>query len=282
MTPALAALALLALPSQPLATRAGPYELQLLVQGTPARTFLHDGEAFVLGHLGERYTLRVLNRSGRRVEAVVSVDGRDVIDGNPADWRTKRGYLVPAFGSVDIDGWRLSQEQAAAFRFSSVRDSYAARTGNGREVGVIGVAVFPERWSPRPLPIEPEQGARPESGLRQELDREGSAGTAPRPEAEDNARAATPSPLARKSVERRGLGTEFGEPVWSQVHDVPFERASERPRVLIGVRYDDRAGLVALGIDVDTSIGEADLRRTAEPFPVVERDYATPPPGWRH
>ena len=282
MTAALAALVLLALPSHPLATRAGPYELQVLVDGTPARTFLHDGEAFVLGHLGERYTLRILNRSGRRVEAVVSVDGRDVIDGNPADWRTKRGYLVPASGSVEIDGWRLSQEQAAAFRFSSVRDSYAARTGNAREVGVIGVAVFPERWSPRPpTPIEPEEGARPESGLRQDLDRDRSTAAAPRPEAEGNARAQTPSPLARKSAERPGLGTEFGEPVWSQVHEVPFERASERPRVLIGARYDDRRGLVALGIDVDSPIGEADLRRTAEPFPVVERDYATPPPGWR-
>jgi hypothetical protein len=282
MTPALAALVLLALPSQPLTTRAGPYELQVLVGGMPARAFQHDGGTFVLGHLGERYTLRVVNRSGRRIEAVVSVDGRDVIDGNPADWSTKRGYLVPAGGSVEIDGWRLSQQQAAAFRFSSVRDSYAARTGSAREVGVIGVAIFPERWSPPHRPIYPEPGARPESELRQDLDRDRSAGAAPRSEAQGNAPAAAPSPLARKSAERPGLGTEFGEPVWSQVHEVPFERASGRPQLLIGARYDDRTGLVALGVDVDgSSIGEADLRRTAEPFPVAERGYATPPPGWR-
>lgn len=282
MTPALAALVLLALPSHPLTTRAGPFEVQVLVGGTPARTFLHDGGTFVLGHLGERYTLRVVNRSARRIEAVVSVDGRDVIDGNPADWRTKRGYLVPAWGSVDIDGWRLSQQQVAAFRFSSVRDSYAARTGNAREVGVIGVAIFPERWSPPPRPIYPEPDARPQGELRQDRTREGSAGAAPGSEAQGNAPAAAPPPFARKSAERPGLGTEFGEPVWSQVHEVPFERASDRPQVLIGARYDDRAGLVALGIDVDGgSIREADLRRTAEPFPVVERGYAIPPPGWR-
>src|SRR5439155_1061950 len=113
MTRALAVLALIAaLPAQALTDRSGPYELQVLVEGAPARTFRHAGESFVLGHLGDRYTLRVVNHSGRRIEAVVSVDGRDVIDGNPADWRNKRGYLVPAWGSAEIDGWRLSQQEA--------------------------------------------------------------------------------------------------------------------------------------------------------------------------
>src|SRR5262249_20644253 len=84
---------------------------------------------------------------------VVTVDGRDVIDGRAGDYRGKRGYLVPAWGSVDIDGWRVSQREAAAFRFSSVADSYAARTGGGREGGVVGVATFPEPIVPRPRPV---------------------------------------------------------------------------------------------------------------------------------
>ena len=64
--------------------------------------------------------------------------------------------------------------------------------------------------------------------------------------------------------------------------EVPFERAHERPEAVIGARYDDRAGLVALGIEVDGgAISEAELRRGAEPFPIVERGYAVPPPGWR-
>src|SRR4029077_8428821 len=116
--------------------RAAGYELTVLVDGVPAPTYYHDGESFVLGQLGARYTLRVSNHSARRIEAVVSVDGRDVVDGKPADFRGKRGYLVPAWSSIDIDGWRISHAQAAAFRFSSVPDSYAARTGSAREVGV--------------------------------------------------------------------------------------------------------------------------------------------------
>src|SRR5438045_9513653 len=121
MTRALAALLLsAALPSHALTDRSGPYEFQVLVDGAPARTFRHDGESFVLGHLGERYTLRVVNHTGRRIEAVVSVDGRDVIDGKPGDWGGKGSYLVPAWGSVEIDGWRLSRQAAAALRFARV------------------------------------------------------------------------------------------------------------------------------------------------------------------
>src|SRR5690242_17159206 len=49
---------------------AGAYEVEVLVDGVPAPTFSQRGESFVLGQLGERYTLRVTNHSGRRVEAV--------------------------------------------------------------------------------------------------------------------------------------------------------------------------------------------------------------------
>src|SRR5207237_6044436 len=87
---------------------------------------------------------------------------------------------------------------------------------------------------------------------------------------------------AKKSAERQGLGTEFGEAVSSYVTEVPFERARRRPDVTIGARYDDQAGLAALGIDVDGwAMTEGEIRRSADPFPVVERGYAGPPPGWR-
>jgi hypothetical protein len=142
--------------SRPLHASEAGYQVQVLVDGAPAPTFWHDGETYVMGHAGERYVIRVLNHTGHRIEAVATVDGRDAVDGKPGDFRHKRGYVVPAWGQVDIDGWRLSESQAATFRFSSVADSYAARMGNAREVGVIGVAVFSERvHRPRPLPVTP-------------------------------------------------------------------------------------------------------------------------------
>jgi hypothetical protein len=140
--------------AQALRARVHPYEVQVLIDGQPTPQFEHAGESYVLGQLGARYTLRIINRSSRRVEAVVSVDGLDVIDGKTADYAKKRGYLVPAFGHVDIEGWRLSEQRAAAFRFSKVADSYAARSGSARHVGVIGAAIFPELVVTLPVPVQ--------------------------------------------------------------------------------------------------------------------------------
>jgi hypothetical protein len=286
---------------QALRHQSGGYEVSVLVDGVPVPTYFHNGETYVLGQIGDRYVVRVANHSGRRIEAVVSVDGRDVVDGKPADFRRNRGYLVPAWGSVDIDGWRLSTHQAAAFRFSSVAESYAGRMGNPREVGVIGVAVFPERvYYPRPRPIErpyysyddlpyddrdirPRSEAAPSAGRGADSSAEAEAG--PPPSSPPLANADKAAPSARRAPSHRpGLGTEFGEAVSSTVREVEFVRASAvRPAVILGLRYNDRAGLIAAGVDVDGVWGPDDtyLRQTARPFPVSQRGYASPPPGWR-
>ena len=115
--------------------------------GRPLPAFYAGGHTYAIGEAGQRYTIVVSNETGVRVEAVASVDGLDVLDGLSADFG-KRGYLVPQWGSVEIDGFRQSNDQVAAFRFGSVRDSYAARTGSDRNVGVIGVALFSQRGAP--------------------------------------------------------------------------------------------------------------------------------------
>jgi hypothetical protein len=115
--------------------------------GRPLPAFYADGRTYAIGEAGQRYTVIVTNDTGMRVEAVASVDGLDVLDGKPASF-AKRGYLVPAGGSVEIDGFRQSSERVAAFRFGSVRDSYAARTGTDRNVGIVGVAIFTPRHAP--------------------------------------------------------------------------------------------------------------------------------------
>lgn len=263
-------------PGRPLQRPAqhGPYSVELTDElGNVLPTWSLRGRTYVLGTLGERYVVRVRNRSAQRAEVVVSVDGRDVVDGRPASW-TKRGYLVDAGGEVAIDGYRLDDASVAAFRFSSVPRSYAALTGDARDVGVVGVAVFPERAPVRVTPA-PLAAPRPEHG-RQEAPAEKS-GSAPQP---GEARASTaPAP----SAERRGLGTEFGEEHASPVRTVSFERASARPAAVLTLRYDDRDGLLALGIAVDgrwAARDDAWLRETADPFR-GNRTFAEPPPGWR-
>jgi hypothetical protein len=85
-----------------------------------------------------------------------------------------------------------------------------------------------------------------------------------------------------KRRSRTGLGTEFGEAMSSRIEHVAFVRANAtRPSSVLGARYNDRAGLYALGIDVDGRDQPSDLalRQSADPFP--SQHYARPPADWR-
>ena len=139
-----------------------PFTVELVGEdGRILDTYAHGGRSYILGMAGGRYAIRVKNPTARRVEAVISVDGLDVIDGESADFTGKRGYVVPAYGELLVDGFRTSTTQVAAFRFSAVADSYAERKGKGRNIGVIGVAIFDEKEDPQLImPQEPVKDGR--------------------------------------------------------------------------------------------------------------------------
>jgi hypothetical protein len=111
------------------------------------------GRVVAVGAPGERYALAIENPTAQRFEVVASVDGLDVLDGQAAR-ADKRGYLVAAYSSVSIDGFRRSNEEVAAFRLGNVARSYAASKGQSSDVGVIGFAFFDER---RPRVLEPRE-----------------------------------------------------------------------------------------------------------------------------
>ena len=103
------------------------------------------GKRFVQGSKGSSYSLVVKNRAHSRLEVVLSVDGLDVMDGKSASVR-KRGYIIEPGKTLTIKGFRTSEEAVAAFKFSSVNQSYSNMSGKGtRNVGVIGLAVFTEK-----------------------------------------------------------------------------------------------------------------------------------------
>lgn len=117
--------------------------------GRPLPTYDMGARRYVAGNDGDRYILSIQNHTGNRIEAVATVDGLDVIDGRAGSFG-KRGYLIQPWSSVEIDGFRQSFDEVAAFRFGAVKDSYAASKGDARNVGVIGVAFFAEAGSPYP------------------------------------------------------------------------------------------------------------------------------------
>lgn len=103
------------------------------------------GDRFVIGQEGREYQIKVRNLCDARLEVVLSVDGLDVMDGQPASIK-KRGYLIAPGREMVVSGFRTSEEKVASFKFSSVGSSYAnLRHGETRNVGVVGLAVFTEK-----------------------------------------------------------------------------------------------------------------------------------------
>lgn len=263
-------------PILPEAAPEGPYRVQIVDGDANALPeFNFQGRRYVMGNMGRRYRISLSNPTPRRVEAVVSVDGLDAIDGAPANPIAKRGYILPPYGTVTVDGFRTSLEEVASFRFSSVRDSYAARTGTARNVGVIGVAFFEEATAQAPL-------GTPEYKDDYSSSRGGAAPAPPAaPRSEDRKSASADEAAPSREVgprHRPGLGTEYGEARWSRVSYTSFQRRSSAPTHVATVRYNDRQGLVALGVEVDPYPPREDLslRETADPFPAMR--FAPPPP----
>jgi len=122
-------------------------------------------ERYVMGESNQTYSIVVKNRCKSALEIVASVDGLDVMDGQPASFR-KRGYTVYPGDTLEIKGFRTSYDRVAAFRFSSVSNSYAnMRHGNTRNVGVIGIAVFTQKgvnpWTWMPSEVNKRSTAQP-------------------------------------------------------------------------------------------------------------------------
>lgn len=205
--------------------------------GQRAPVYRHQGRLYVAGTPGERYAVYIANRTGARVLAVVSVDGINVITGDTAS-PDQGGYVLAARQSFEIAGWRKSTSEVAAFYFTQLPDSYAARTDRPDNVGVIGVAVFRELRPPRPAVLpQPRPHARSDAGAR-EAEASADAASAPAENADDE----------RAPRRQEKIGTGHGERERSDVVYTQFRRATSHPNETIAIHYDTRANLVARGI----------------------------------
>ena len=210
--------------------------------GQLLEVYHHRGRQYIAGQPGLRYAIRITNRSAGRVLAVTAVDGVNIVSGQTAAWN-QTGYVLDPGQSYDLTGWRKSDHQVAAFAFTSLPDSYAARTGRPHDVGVIGVAVFRERQAPPVVLPTP-----PWSGFDSRESRGAAARSAPAPAAEaQSAEKASSSDRADLAARSR-LGTAHGEREHSQVSHTHFERASTAPDEVVSIQYDRFDNLVAAGV----------------------------------
>lgn len=114
----------------------------------PLPSLYANGRAFIIGDSSDRYAIRLTNHSRERYEVVASVDGLDVITGTEATF-AHHGYILAPWSTLRIEGFRESADTVRAFRFGDLSESYAVGRGFGRDIGVIGVALFGERRAER-------------------------------------------------------------------------------------------------------------------------------------
>ena len=204
-------------------------------EGRNLPVYWHEGRAYVVGKPGNEYQIAVRSRQGDEVLAVMSVDGVNVVTGETANPQ-QSGYVLAPWRALEVKGWRKDLSRTAAFYFTSLPDSYAARTGRPDNVGALGVALFRKKQEPQPQPysnIAPRSEA-PASPLAR--DKSSAAGAV----AEQNE--------ARTAERQDRLGTGHGRNEASYARQVTFERASSEPAETVVIYYDSYRNLLARGI----------------------------------
>ncbi|MFZ6768028.1 hypothetical protein ACO0LM_13285 [Undibacterium sp. Di26W] len=193
----------------------------------------HQGLNYIAGRPGDRYAVEIRNKTDERILSVLSVDGINVLTGSNAS-PTQAGYVLNTWQTMEVKGWRKNMDEVAAFYFSQLPDSYAARTGRPDNVGVIGIALFREYVEPALV-------------RQEEYSRNSAAAT----------QVPAPAPAITGSMAKRAdsaeladsrIGTGHGERLPSAVRSTDFRRATPMANEIISIQYDTYAHLVARGI----------------------------------
>jgi len=108
--------------------------------------------SFIEARSGTNYAVKIKNDNPYRIMTVVSVDGLDVISGKTAA-ESDTGYIIDAYGTLDVKGYRISDKDCASFIFTSKGTSYVQQTkGDATNCGVIGLRAFGEKTNIMKLP----------------------------------------------------------------------------------------------------------------------------------
>jgi hypothetical protein len=252
--------------------------------GARLPVYRHQGQWWIAGRPGARYAIELRNASGERLLGVIAVDGVNVISGETAGW-DQAGYVLARRQRARITGWRKSDAEVAAFHFTALADSYAARTGRPDDVGVIGVAVFRERRPAPPPPIAvaptPAWGGQAPAAGEATASAAAPAAEAPlptpgraAPAQHDQADVQREQSAQAPATARLGTGHGAREQAW--VRHTQFERREAHPAELIAIRYDSRENLLALGVIP----ADPPVRQQPNPFPatLAGAGYVPDPP----
>ena len=178
---------------------------------------------------GDRYSIQVTNKSGRRIGVVIAVDGRNIINGKKSDLeRNERMYIIGPYESNTFEGWRTSMDRTNRFYFTEQSDSYAEKVfADASAMGTIALAVYREKI--------------PEIISHSERLKEAPAGAMPYASRESRSTDRVEQKIGKEA------GTGFGETTYSPAYVVHFDPEQE-PAEKIVLKYEWRSELCRKGV----------------------------------
>jgi hypothetical protein len=274
------------------------FELSLVVAGKNVREYQKDGNTFVEGKDGSEYIVKFKNNHSKRVMVIFSIDGLEPLKGEKAE-DCKIGYIVNANSSFELKGFRIDNNNVAAFKFGKRQDSYAATNGDILNVGVVGVRVFEEKVTKKELyvrdfykddlpyvpykPITPTPYPQPYYPQYPTINPiwkyETTCGTTDihkhhailQAQAQGLVRSVNEEvTLTAKSFD---LGTEWGNKVESKVREVDFEVGKQLTTLTL--YYASKEGLEKMGIEIEKFV------QLPKAFAEGKVMYCKPPANWK-
>jgi hypothetical protein len=238
--------------------------IEILVDGSPQPSYLHDGRWYVEALKGREYAIRMRNPYPVRVAVALSVDGLNTIDARHTSAANARKWVIGPYETVTISGWQTSRTDARRFEFTTEADSYGQALGKTANLGVISAVFFKERV---PVIMTHDSQESSEPARRQ----------APAPSAAAPAGAASGA-TANKRAEDEYAATGMGRRTDHAVTQVRLD-LEDRPAQAVSIRYEFRPQLVRLGVLPPPTAHDALRRRDrARGF---EPGFAPVPPSLR-
>lgn len=204
--------------------------LEIVVGGQPQPLYRRygDGKVFVVGGVGQAYSLRVRNLTGGRIEVATAVDQRNTQTDEPAITGRTRGLVIGGYCYHTFQGWRLNDRQVNRFVFAAPGGSIANQaTDSTSGVGIIGFEVYREQYIPPGMYPSCGPGAGYVPGLMLET---------------------FGDPLSSPAAETAGpqLGTGMGATASEPVGTTRFTRSGGPSTLAIG--YNTFEALQAMGL----------------------------------
>lgn len=254
------------------------YEMEVLINNRTVKEYFHNYKTYIEGRKSSIFSIRLKNNSSERTLFVLTVDGLSVIDGKDGSFDS-RGYILDAYSSMKIDGWRLNDNEIAEFYFSTVDDSYRKRKDKGNNVGSVAVAIFrekekqhfcpdvfipyekiePKPWVPR-YPWEPTRPNNPIDDIiytprahcKNDIESANKLGTSGTININNCTSHYLNSNAESTTVKNysQDIGTGFGQTKRSEVISVSFDKES-KPDAVLEIFYNSRKQLSKIGVDFD-------------------------------